>query len=104
MNETLRRELARLREHNQTPTSVTFQRRPSKRRRQDDDIPHYDSFTARLPDVTHHVPFRNDTRVDMVSHENLQDQITALREEVKSLRAALQRTFRLGLNSFQTPV
>ena len=110
MNETLRRELARLREHNRSPSPLTSspvsqQRRALKRQRQDVEPRHENDTSARLPDVTHHVPERQDVRVDVrPTEEHLQDQIVALREEVKSLRAVLQRIFRTGVNGLQTPL
>ena len=109
MNETMRRELARLREdtHNPVCTSAASERRErsaKKQRHEDNNGSCNTQWEALIPDVTYHVPFRADTRVDMVPQEDLQHQITALREEVKSLRAILQRIFRVGVNGLQTPL
>lgn len=103
MNETLRRELARLREYNETPISETVtHRRPPKKRRVDESV---SATLAILPEVTKHIPIRNDRRVDMTPfHDSLQNQIMALREEVRTLRTVLQRTFRTGANGLQTPM
>ena len=104
MNETLRRELARLREHNETPMNETVtHRRSPKRRRVDESVG--SATLAVLPAVTKHIPTRSDVRVEMIpSHDSLQNQIMALREEVRSLRTVLQRTFRTGANGLQTPM
>ena len=103
MNETLRRELARLREHNETPMNETVtHRRPPKRKRVDESV---SATLAVLPKVTKHIPTRSDVRVEMTpSHDSLQNQIMALREEVRSLRTVLQRTFCTGANGLQIPV
>ena len=104
MNDTLRRELARLREHNQTPLNETVtHRRSPKRRRVDESVG--SATLAVLPAVTKHIPNRRDVPVDMSpSVDSLQNQIMALREEVRSLRTVLQRTFRTGANGLQIPV
>ena len=106
MNETLRRELARLREHNPSPahTSSGSDRRTSQRQTIGTDA-QTDDHRANLPEVTYDIYARNDVPVNVspVSDEPLQHQITALREEVNSLRAALTRIFRMGANGFQRP-
>lgn len=72
MNETTRREIARLREYNASPPSVCT---TPKRR-------------------------RGDVRV-VLDDDTLRHQVVALREEVRSLRALLQRLFRTGLHGVQ---
>lgn len=96
MNETLRRELARLEEYNTSP-STRHPRRRNKRPRS--------THGPTPPPAPQPAPHRDDVRVELSTrHESVQHQIVALREEVNSLRVVLQRIFRTGVSGLEHPM